>query len=118
MKHTTVLFDLDGTITDSGAGVMHGMEIALAHYGLPIPDRQALRVIIGPPLRDSFIRFGIRPDRAVNFECDSKGTQLNYNVISQAVCKVRSCSEPAQMSMALGDDWKKEIEADYLKRHR
>ena len=62
MKHTTVLFDLDGTITDSGAGVMHGMEIALAHYGLPIPDRQALRVIIGPPLRDSFIHFGIKPE--------------------------------------------------------
>lgn len=62
MKHKTVLFDLDGTITDSGAGVMHGMEIALAHYGLPIPDRQTLRVIIGPPLRDSFIRFGIKPE--------------------------------------------------------
>ena len=62
MKHTTILFDLDGTITDSGAGVMHGMEIALAHYGLPIPDRKALRVIIGPPLRDSFIRFGIKPE--------------------------------------------------------
>lgn len=62
MKHTTVLFDLDGTITDSGAGVMHGMEIVLAHYGLPVPDRQALRVIIGPPLRDSFIRFGVKPE--------------------------------------------------------
>lgn len=62
MKHTTILFDLDGTITDSGAGVMHGMEIVLAHYGLPIPDRQALRVIVGPPLRDSFIRFGVKPE--------------------------------------------------------
>ena len=62
MKHNTVLFDLDGTITDSGAGVMHGMEIVLAHYGLPIPDRQTLRVIVGPPLRDSFIRFGIKPE--------------------------------------------------------
>ena len=62
MKHTTILFDLDGTITDSGAGIMHGMEIVLKHYGLPIPDRQTLRVIVGPPLRDSFIRFGIKPE--------------------------------------------------------
>ncbi len=62
MKHKTVLFDLDGTLTDSGAGVMHGMEIVLAHYGLPVPDRQALRVIIGPPLRDSFLRFGVQPE--------------------------------------------------------
>lgn len=62
MKHKTILFDLDGTITDSGAGIMHGMEIVLKHYGLPIPDRQILRVIVGPPLRDSFIRFGIKPE--------------------------------------------------------
>ncbi len=63
MKHNTILFDLDGTITDSGAGIMHGMEIVLTHYGLPIPDRQALRVVVGPPLRDSFLRFGIRPEQ-------------------------------------------------------
>ncbi len=64
MKHNTVLFDLDGTITDSGAGIMHGMEIVLDHYGLPVPDRQALRVVVGPPLRSSFLRFGIRPEQA------------------------------------------------------
>ncbi len=64
MKHNTVLFDLDGTITDSGAGIMHGMEIVLDHYGLPVPDRQALRVVVGPPLRSSFLRFGIRPEDA------------------------------------------------------
>ena len=61
MKHNTILFDLDGTITDSGAGIMHGMEIVLDHFGLPIPDRNTLRVIVGPPLRDSFLRFGIHP---------------------------------------------------------
>ena len=62
MKHNTILFDLDGTITDSGAGIMHGMEIVLYHFGLPVPDRQALRVIVGPPLRSSFLRFGIKPE--------------------------------------------------------
>ena len=33
--------------------------------------------------------FGIKEDRAVNFHCDSKGTQLNYEVISEAICAVR-----------------------------
>ena len=61
-------------------------------------------------------RFGIRPERAVNFECDSAGTKLNYDVISKAVCTVRRCEGAAQMS--LGADWKQEIEADYKKRHR
>lgn len=63
MRYQTILFDLDGTITDSGAGVMHGMEIALRHFSLPVPDRRALRVIVGPPLRDSFLRFGILPEQ-------------------------------------------------------
>jgi phosphoglycolate phosphatase len=57
-----ILFDLDGTLTDSGAGIMHGMEIVLSYYGLPVPDRQALRVIVGPPLRGSFLRFGVKQE--------------------------------------------------------
>lgn len=63
-------------------------------------------------------RFGIQEDRAVNFECDSRGTQLNYDVISRAVCKVRSCQSSVQMSEALGRGWKEEIERDYQTRHR
>ena len=62
-------------------------------------------------------RFGIGANRAVNYECDSVGTQLNYRVISEAVSKIRMCA-PMQMDDALGDDWKAEIEADYKRRHR
>jgi len=61
MEKKIILFDLDGTLTDSGAGIMHGMEIVLTHYGLSVPDRQTLRVVVGPPLRGSFIRFGVDP---------------------------------------------------------
>lgn len=35
-------------------------------------------------------RFGIRPDRAVNYRCDRAGTALNYEVIGDAVCSVRA----------------------------
>ena len=54
-----ILFDLDGTLTDSGEGIMHCAELTLAHYGLPIPSRAEMRSIVGPPLKDSFRRFGI-----------------------------------------------------------
>ena len=37
--------------------------------------------------------FGIGADRAVNYNCDSKGTALNYEVVSDAICSVR-CSAP------------------------
>lgn len=54
-----ILFDLDGTLTDSGEGIMHCAELTLAHYNLPIPTHTEMRSIVGPPLKDSFRRFGI-----------------------------------------------------------
>ena len=56
-------------------------------------------------------RLGINADRAVNYECDSVGTEVNYRVLSEAVMKVRK-------KEALGNDWKAEIERDYSRRHR
>ena len=58
-----ILFDLDGTLTDSGEGIIHCAQETLAHFGLPIPSKEDLRVIVGPPLRQSFLRFGISPEQ-------------------------------------------------------
>ena len=60
----TILFDLDGTITDSGEGIMNCAAYSLEHFGLPVPDRATLRQFVGPPLRDTFIRFGVPADKA------------------------------------------------------
>ena len=59
MKFHSILFDLDGTLTDSGEGIINCASLALAHYGLPVPDRQDMRVFIGPPLKDTFFKFGV-----------------------------------------------------------
>lgn len=59
----SILFDLDGTLTDSGEGILNCAEFALKHYGLPIPSREELRVFVGPPLRDTFFKFGVPADR-------------------------------------------------------
>ena len=55
----TILFDLDGTLTDSGEGIINCAWLALKHFGLPLPDKETMRVFVGPPLRDSFMRFGV-----------------------------------------------------------
>lgn len=52
---------------------------------------------------------GIAKERAVNFHCDSAGTQLNYGVVSETV----SCLRAGQ---PISDDWKGEIEKDYQNR--
>ena len=59
----TILFDLDGTLTDSGEGIINCVIPALAHFGLPIPSRDALRSFVGPPLFDSFFRHGVPADK-------------------------------------------------------
>lgn len=46
-------------------------------------------------------RFGIAPNRAVNYESDSKGTELNYKVLNEAVSKMRSCENVMEMSIML-----------------
>ena len=62
-------------------------------------------------------RFGIKPDRAVNYECDEIGTAVNYRALNKAVSRVRNCAAN-EIDKALAADWKEEIEADYKKRHR
>jgi len=58
-----IFFDLDGTLTDSGEGIINCATLALSHFGLPIPSREAMRVFVGPPLRDTFVKFGVPEDR-------------------------------------------------------
>ena len=60
----TILFDLDGTITDSGEGIINCVIYALERFGLPIPPRENLRYFVGPPLHDSFVQQGVPADRA------------------------------------------------------
>lgn len=55
--------------------------------------------------------FGISEDRSVNYHCDAEGTQLNYEVLNDAICSVR-CSAP------LKADWKEKIDKDYKNRKK
>ncbi|MDD3221550.1 MAG: VWA domain-containing protein [Clostridia bacterium] len=57
-------------------------------------------------------RFGISPDRAVTYKNESQGVQMNYRVVSETVCSMRSAPQMANV----GADWKKEIEEDVKKR--
>ncbi len=49
-----ILFDLDGTLTDSGPGILNCLEYALEDQGIPIPERDQMRTYLGPPLAVTF----------------------------------------------------------------
>lgn len=53
--------------------------------------------------------FGIAADRAVKYKCDSAGTRLNYEIMSETVTAFRE-------SRPVGAEWKKKIEEDYALR--
>lgn len=57
MQYKTILLDLDGTIMDSGEGIMKSAQYALAHMGITVDDWRTLRFFVGPPLEDSFMDF-------------------------------------------------------------
>lgn len=54
-------------------------------------------------------RFGIAPDRAVNYHADRKGTEVVYQCVSEAVANVRACAPMAA-------NWAASIDEDYRSR--
>ena len=58
----SILFDLDGTLTDSGEGIINCAKMTLERFGLPIPSPDELRTFVGPPLGDSFMKYGVPAD--------------------------------------------------------
>lgn len=57
MPYRYILFDLDGTLTDSREGIFRSIRHALEKMGRPVPPEEVLLRFIGPPLRDSFIGY-------------------------------------------------------------
>ncbi len=55
--YKAVLFDLDGTLTESGEGITKSVQYALEKLGKPAPSLEELRVFVGPPLMEQFMKF-------------------------------------------------------------
>ena len=60
-----VLFDLDGTLTDSKEGIINSVAYALEKMGISSEGRLDPHVIVGPPLLDTFEGYyGFSPEKA------------------------------------------------------
>ncbi len=65
MKYEYILFDLDGTLTDSGIGITNSVMYALKKYGIEVSHRSQLYRFIGPPLINSFENYyGLSEEKA------------------------------------------------------
>ena len=61
MSRDIILFDLDGTLTESGPGIMKAAQYALHSYGIEKPW-QELSYFVGPPLSETFAAFVPEPE--------------------------------------------------------
>ncbi len=60
----TILFDLDGTLTDSAPGVMNSFHYALSSFGIEPESHLELKRVVGPPLKYSFtVTYGVPVER-------------------------------------------------------
>ena len=57
LTYDAVIFDLDGTLTDSRPGIFACTEYALKKMGLPVPPEETLRRFLGPPLAESYMKY-------------------------------------------------------------
>ena len=81
MYHT-ILFDLDGTLTDSAAGITNAVAYALKKWDIEEKDIGVLRKFVGPPLTASFAKYyGFSPEKsheAVGYYREYYGTKGIY----------------------------------------
>lgn len=56
-SYNTILFDLDGTLTDPKIGITRSVQYALKAFDIDEPDLESLCKFIGPPLKESFMQF-------------------------------------------------------------
>ena len=63
MDKKCIFFDLDGTLTDSGEGIINCACYALEQLGLSAPAKASMGFFVGPPLQDSFPKVGVPEEK-------------------------------------------------------
>ncbi|MDD4124989.1 MAG: HAD hydrolase-like protein, partial [Eubacteriales bacterium] len=63
MPYKYILFDLDGTLTDSAEGIINSMIYALDKFNLAIPLKEVIFSRVGPPLDETFRFFGVPAEK-------------------------------------------------------
>ncbi|MCX7710480.1 MAG: HAD family hydrolase [Clostridia bacterium] len=65
-NYEVILFDLDGTLTDSKPGITKSVQYALNKFGIIENDLEKLEHFVGPPLKDSFMHsYGFSEEKAL-----------------------------------------------------
>ncbi len=104
-RFSTILFDLDGTLSDNGEGITNSVAYALRKMGLPVPPREVLDKFIGPPLRDQFVAHHVPEDKgdlAVEYYREYfRPTGIFENVLYDGIPAMLSTLQKQGMTLAI-----------------
>ena len=76
--YKAILFDLDGTLTESGEGITKCVQYALEKLGRPELDLEKLKVFIGPPLMEQFMKYADMDEATARNTTESVILRLEY----------------------------------------
>ena len=63
MKYPYIIFDFDGTVVDTGEGIIKSLQYSFEQMGHEVPDMSDLKKFIGPPIYYSYTHFyGVSED--------------------------------------------------------
>lgn len=57
MRYNYVIFDFDGTVADTGEGILKSLQYSFEQMGRAVPDLSDLKKFIGPPIHYSYVTF-------------------------------------------------------------
>ena len=127
-KYEYIFFDLDGTLNDSGPGILNSFTYAIEQMGGKVEDRSQLKKFVGPPLRTSFEEsLGYSPedaDKAIGFYREyyhGKGGRFEceiYPGIRELLAKLKSEGKKLIVATSTNEYGAKASPAQRPKHHR
>lgn len=118
--YKTVLFDLDGTLTDPGLGITNSIMYALEKFHIKVEDRTSLYKFIGPPLRESYAKYYHFSDeeitRAVAYYREYFSVKGIYeNVLYDGIAKLLEQIKDSGRQVVLATSKPEEFAAEILR---
>lgn len=119
--YKVVLFDLDGTLTDSREGICKSVQHAFIKLGRPAPTLKELECFIGPPLKTSFREFygivGEEADRGVAFYRERYSVVGKYeNMPYEGIASMLKALKDAGYTLAVASS-KPEVYVEDILKH-
>lgn len=113
-------FDLDGTLTDPGTGITNSVMYALGKFGIHVSDRSELYAFIGPPLKDSFMKYyGFSGEQAIEavayYREYFRETGIWENEVYEQIPGVLAALKERQKTIVLATSKPEEFAVEILK---